>query len=203
LGGIVIMTLWLLDRAVSRDTAQARLDEAEFASLVESGHRLGEPNAPVVLLVYNDYRCGFCAALHRALRVLRRRYPQHLAVVYKHFVGTSAASGRHYLVPHGAECAAEQDVFEAYHASAFAKARILDYADAPQLLAENAAVLDSTAFRECMNSRRHVDTVRRHYQEATRLGVDATPTMFLNGIRMIGAFPLVVLDSLIVRELPR
>jgi protein-disulfide isomerase len=182
--------------------SQERLGPAEFAALLESGHGVGDPHAPAVLLVYNDYRCGFCAEFDQTVETLRSRYPQHLTVVYKHYVNVAARSGRPYLVPEGAECAAEQDAFEAYHAAAFANARALNYADAPWLIAE-AAALDSLSFERCISARRHADTVRDHYDEARQLDVQVTPTLFLNGLRLVGAVSLNALDSLIAGELAR
>ena len=59
---------------------------AEFVRAASTGHRLGPEDAPVVLLLYSDYACGFCREFDRTLRVVRRRYPQHLAVAVKPFV---------------------------------------------------------------------------------------------------------------------
>jgi len=201
-GGVAVgISVWTEGR---RDAVlgQGRLGPAEFAALLESGHGVGDPHAPAVLLVYNDYRCSFCAELDQTIETLRSRYPQHLEVVYKHYVNVAAGAGRPFLVPEGAECAAEQDRFEAYHAAAFANARALDYADAAWLIAE-AAALDSLSFERCISSRRHAQTVRDHYNEARELGVHVTPTMFLNGLRLVGALPLRALDSLIAGELAR
>ena len=40
----------------------------------------------MVLVVYSDYRCSFCRDFDRKLRAVRKRYPEHLAVVVKSFV---------------------------------------------------------------------------------------------------------------------
>jgi protein-disulfide isomerase len=201
-GGVAVGTsVWTGDVGGAA-SGQGRLGPAEFAALLESGHGVGDPHAPAVLLVYNDYRCSFCAELDHTLETLRSRYPQHLQVVYKHYVNVAADAGRPFLVPEGVECAAEQDRFEAYHAAAFANARALDYADAPWLIARSAA-LDSLSFERCISARRHAQTVRDHYDEARDPGVHVTPTLFLNGVRLVGAVPVNALDSLIAGELAR
>jgi protein-disulfide isomerase len=206
LAGSIIVMLWLLAGRPNRSApgdAPDRLQDETFSTLVSSGNRLGDTRAPAVLLVYNDYRCGFCLELHRNLERLRARYPQHLSIIYKNFVETSSAIGRQYLVPLGVACAAEQDAFEEYHVAAFSNTHVLEYADAPWILAEAAAIPDTAAFRVCMESRRYVTDVRVEYDEARQLGVRGTPTLFLNGIPIVGSVPLGILDSLIVSELPR
>ncbi|MEX0891581.1 MAG: DsbA family protein [Gemmatimonadota bacterium] len=207
MGGAAIVTAWWIagDGLLDADatTVNARLDPAEFARLTSSGQWLGERNAPAVLLVYNDYRCSFCKTLDASIERLRSKYPQHFAVVFHHFVDPSTPHRRQYLVPEGAECAAEQGVFEAFHHTAFANAGILGYSDAARILAQTIEIPSPTAFLECVSSRRHASTVAEHYQEGAKLGVAATPTMFLNGNRMIGALPLTMLDSLIVGEFRR
>jgi protein-disulfide isomerase len=203
LAGAFILGVRFLGSRAERGAAQARLAEADFAGLIASGHRVGARGSPAVLVVYNDYRCGFCAELDRTLEVLRARYPQHLDVVWKHFADPTSSAGRHYLVPQGAECAGEQDYFEEYHAAAFSNSRALGYADGAWLIARAAGVPDSAMFRQCVDSRRAAKVVEDHYGEAQRLGISATPTMFLNGLRINGTPPFEVLDSLIVREFPR
>ena len=79
---------------------------ADFLEAVSTGNRFGSDEAPVVLLLYSDYNCTFCWAFDRTLRVVMKRYPQHLAVVVKSFTPlANNASTRLFLA---AECAAEQ-----------------------------------------------------------------------------------------------
>jgi predicted DsbA family dithiol-disulfide isomerase len=204
--GAIIVLSWVVGTnrsPIGTGSAMPRMAEEHFVALLKSGHRTGEPDAPVVVVVYNDYRCGFCVRLHRTLQVLTSRYPQHLAVVWKHFGEAKSALGRQYLVPLGAECAAEQNVFEQYHAAAFDAGTILDYADAAQQVASDIGVPDTVLFRECVESRRYSSRVRHQYDEARQMGVEVTPTLFVNGIRIMGSLPLDSLDALIVSEFPR
>lgn len=206
-GGLLVGFSWLLTADAGPSAADSvfrePLGESRFASLVESGHWIGDQTAPAVLLVYNDYRCGYSAELHRTLGILRERYPQHLAIVYKHFVNTSAPQGRAYRVPEGVECAAEQGRFESYHNAVFNNPRVLKYFDGPERIARAAGMLDTGEFDSCVRSRRHAARIREQHEEAAALGVSATPTLFLNGLRIVGAVPLTQLDSMIVREFPR
>jgi len=180
-----------------------RMTPAEFSALADGGQRVGHASAPVIIVVFFDYRCGFCVKANRDLETLLARYPDHLAVVYKHFVDTSGAYGRNYLVPEGAECAAEQDWFVAFHEAAFANKAVLTYARGDSLIARAAGIPDPEAFLACVRSRRYFDRIRAQRLEGLRVGVGGTPTMFANGMPIVGAASLPTLDSLIVREFPR
>lgn len=202
-GVIVGFHLSTTERYLPRGgSVHPQLAEEDFAGLLQTGHRIGSETAPVQVLVYHDYRCGFSRELVHVMDNLIHTYPQHLAVVYKHFVDRESPSGRQYLVPLGAGCASEQGAFEAYHRAATRNAP-LGYADAASILANEAGIPDLAAFRDCLAARRYAGGVRSHYEEGRRLRVTVTPTLFLNGLRIEGLLPPEVLDSLVVSEFPR
>lgn len=212
LAGAVVLLFWFVEDQEGlvtglgdseRDVMPLALGEMEFAELIGSGQRLGSRTAPVQLLVYHDYRCGFCLQLHETLETLRSRYPQHLAVVYKHFVDRSGPSGRDYLVPLGVECAADQGMFERYHDAVYENSQSLGDASAVRRIAEAIDMHNVSAFVDCVTSRRYAERISLQHEEAGLLGTSVVPTMFLNGRPIVGALDLSALDSLIASELPR
>src|SRR5690625_1412349 len=102
-----------------------RLPLGEFSRLISDGHWLGPRDAPVVILVYSTYACGFSGDLHRSLTELRRRYPRHLSVVIKPHV--EPVRGAELDVALAAECAAEVGRFGEFHAAAFANAGVVQH----------------------------------------------------------------------------
>jgi protein-disulfide isomerase len=171
------------------------LAPARFVPLLATGQWTGPKTAPVAILLYNDYTCGFCAELHGTLEVLKRRYPQHLAVVTKHFVEPNRL--QHYKIPQAVECAADQGRFAEYHAAAFANGHLLNYTAGWRLLADSAKVPGLSAFETCVQAGHHVAKIADQYREARELGVTLTPTLLVNGTVVQGAAPLEVLDSLV------
>jgi len=113
-----------------------RVQPAAFAKASATGHWLGPREAPVVVLLYSSYTCGFCAEFHTTLTRLRERYPQHLAIVVKPFAEPSALTA--YMVPLAAECASEQDRFLEFHEAAFSNGRLLQYSRGWRELADSA-----------------------------------------------------------------
>jgi protein-disulfide isomerase len=152
---------------------------------------LGPANAPVTLVEFSDFECPVCRSLHDALRGMLPNYPQ-LRVVFKDFpleqihpwARTAAIAGR---------CAYQQD------AKAFWKMYDLIYDGQDLISAENAwgkmtdfaaqSGLNAETFKACMAGPEAGAAVDASRENGIQLEVGSTPTMFVNGRRIVGADP--------------
>jgi protein-disulfide isomerase len=152
---------------------------------------LGPANAPITLVEFSDFECPVCRALHDALRGMLANYPQ-LRVVFKDFpleqihpwARTAALAGR---------CAYQQDP------KAFWKMYDFIYDGQDLISAENAwgkmtdfanqSGLNADAFKACMASPEAGAAVDASRANGILLEVGSTPTMFVNGRRIVGADP--------------
>lgn len=184
-------------------SANGALPEAVAGSLALDAPALGPREAPVTVVLFNDYRCGFCGAMHDSLTAMLRRYPQHLRVVVRHYV--TSAEDPMYMIALGAECAAEQGAFARYHETAFRIPAVLSYSNAYKAIVDSSRLegFDHDAFETCVISRRYTGRLNDDREWARRLGVSGTPTIFVNGVPIIGAVPLATLDSVIAAALPK
>jgi len=150
---------------------------------------LGPANAPVTLVEFSDFECPVCRSLHDALRGLLPNYPQ-LRVVFKDYpleqihpwARTAALAGR---------CAYQQAP------AAFWKMYDLIYDSQDVISAENAwgkmtdfaaqSGLNADAFKACMASPEAGAAVDASRANGVQLEVGSTPTMFVNGRRIVGA----------------
>jgi len=138
-----------------------------------------------------------------ALDQIRVKYPDHLAISYRHVVGTPDPASTSYRLALAAECAAEQERFEQFNASV--------YRDPPRVapnsvvlaLAKSSGVPAADEFLSCLNGRKYADKVAADNALARQIGVDATPYWFLNGVGNRGAPDPPALEKLIVREFRR
>ena len=165
----------------------------EWRELAAAGHRLGPADAPVVVVEFSDFQCPFCAAAARDLRELRQRYPDQVALVYRHFPLTS-------IHPHAraaavaAECAAEQDRFKAYHDLLF------EYQDEIGLrtwtdFAEEAGVHLLDGFSSCLDAERASDRVTADSRAARRVRLRATSSVIINGLLLPGTPTYEILEA--------
>ncbi len=152
---------------------------------------MGPANAPVTLVEFSDFECPVCRALHDALRGMLPNYPQ-LRVVFKDFpleqihpwARTAALAGR---------CAYQQNP------AAFWKMYDFIYDGQELISAENAwskmtdfasqSGLNADAFKACMASPEAGAAVDASRANGILLEVGSTPTMFVNGRRIVGADP--------------
>jgi protein-disulfide isomerase len=173
------------------DLAKDPLAENRAQLQTKDSPSLGPANAPVTLVEFSDFECPVCRRLHDALRSLLPNYPQ-VRVVFKDFpleqlhpwARTAALAGR---------CAYQQD-----HA-AFWKMYDLIYDGQDLISAENAwskmtdfagqAGLNADAFKACMASPEAGAAIDASHANGVQLEVSSTPTMFVNGRRIVGADP--------------
>ena len=152
----------------------------------------GDAKAPVALVEYSDFECPVCRSLHDTLRNILPNYGNKVRVVFKDFpleqihpwARTAALGGR---------CAYSQDP------KAFWKIYDLIYDNQEIISAENAWTkmldyagqigLDTDKFKACLASPEAGAAVNASHDNGTKLEVTSTPTVFVNGRRMVGADP--------------
>ncbi len=149
----------------------------------------GPDNAQVVVVEYADFQCPTGRQLHNVLREIAPNYPQvrfifkDLPLTQIHpWAMTAAVAGRcAYQQNHGAFWKMSDSIFgnQAVISAENAWQKMLDFA--------GQLGLDSNAFRTCMASPQAAAAVAESVKEAQGLKVLNTPTVFVNGRKMIGA----------------
>jgi protein-disulfide isomerase len=180
-----------LVRGEISDLTKDPLAETRALLQIKDAPSLGDPKALVTLVEFSDFECPVCRSLHDVLRGMLPNFPQ-VRVVFKDFpleslhpwARTAALAGH---------CAYEQDP------KAFWKVYNLIYDQQELISAANAwtkmsdfagqAGLNAEAFRSCMASPEAGAAVEASKANGQRLEVGSTPTVFVNGRRLIGADP--------------
>jgi len=153
---------------------------------------MGDAKAPVTLVEYSDFECPVCRNLHDVLRGMLQSYAGKIRVVFKDFpieqihpwARTAALAGR---------CAYQQDP------KAFWKVYDLIYDNQELISAANAwtkmtdyasqSGLNADAFKSCMASPEAGAAVNASHANGQLMEVSSTPTIFVNGRRIVGADP--------------
>jgi predicted DsbA family dithiol-disulfide isomerase len=63
--------------------------------------------------------------------------------------------------------------------------------------------MDATKFNACLDSSKYAERVRDGVAAGTRLGVNSTPTLYINGRMLMGAQPYDTFAAIIDEELAR
>jgi protein-disulfide isomerase len=174
-------------------------DVVRYDVPVDDDPGIGPEDAAITIVEFSDYQCPYCQRWHAEVYTkLLVDYPDEVRIVYRDFPLTSIHSE---AVPaaEAANCAFEQGSFWEYHDKLFSGELTLGQ-DAYLQYASSLG-LDMENFEECVASRRYADEVQADFQYAANLGVQSTPTFFLNGIPIVGAQPYEVFKQIIDMEL--
>ena len=151
----------------------------------------GPADAKVTVVEFSDFECPFCA---RAWEIFEKEvYPQYgdkVRFVFKQMPLTQIHPFSEDAAV-ASMCALQQgnDQFWKLYNGLFAAQNEITKENLPAKVEQiaTAAGLDVPKLKDCLASRKSLDAVRADQQEAAAVGVNSTPTFFVNGRRVQGA----------------
>ncbi|MFM9369136.1 DsbA family protein [Streptomyces sp. Da 82-17] len=151
----------------------------------------GRADAPVVLVEYADFKCGFCGKFARDTEPgLVKKYVENgtLRIEWRNFPIFGAESE---AAARGAWAAGRQGRFWQFHEAAYAEGAKEKGFGAERLtaLAEQAGVEDLDRFAKDLDSAAAKKAVGEDTEEAYKLGATSTPSFLVNGRPLAGAQP--------------
>lgn len=150
----------------------------------------GTPGAPVVLVVFSDFECPYCKEEAKMLRQnLPSAYPKQVRTYFIDFpleqihpwAKAAAIAGRCIFHQRDSSFWAYHDWLYDHQAEITAdniRAKVLEWA--------KGANLDVLALQHCMDAKTTEPEVNRNIEMARSLQVNQTPTLFVNGRRLLG-----------------
>ncbi len=148
----------------------------------------GDTTAPVTIEEYSDFQCPACKSLEPVLEKVLQDFPGQVQLVYNDFPLTTIHDHAVATAEAG-QCALAQDKFWEYHDLLFQRQSLWAQAtDITAVLTEYAVELglDSTQFSTCLASDETVPSITEDTAEGKQAKVSSTPTLFVNGERLIG-----------------
>jgi protein-disulfide isomerase len=154
---------------------------ARVSDGVEAIHARGTADATVTLEEFADFECLACARLATTLDQLARDYHERVRITFYHFPLPGHRHAQEAAIV--AEAAALQGRFWEMHDLLYREQGNWSKAADVQLLFENYAKrlgLSLERFNKDMEGERTKARVVSDQQQAARLGVTSTPTVFIN-----------------------
>ncbi len=202
----IIDTVHQLRTKKARDAYLAEL-RAQYGVVVElsqpsarvevaDAERLGSEKAPVQIIEFADYECPYCQKVNDDLRRLREQFGDQVSLVFKDFPLPS-----HPLAARAAEaarCAGAQGKFWEFHDALFQNKRLQT---SELKLQARTLKLDTASFDKCLDGGEQIAVVKKDAQEARRLGLEGTPSFFINGHFMSGSIGYEKLRGTVLQEL--
>jgi protein-disulfide isomerase len=184
---LVVLGIVLYARLAPRAAAGAAGGELTF----EGRPMLGDPEAPVEIAVFEDFKCPACAyfdedILPRVERELIQTGQARMYFIHYPFLGPDSTTAAI-----ASECAYRQDeaAFWDFKTYIFRSqgdetqewatpARLADIAR------NNVPALDADELRACTEEERYADVIRADRELGNRAGVRGTPTVLVNGVAL-------------------
>ena len=152
----------------------------------------GPADAPLTVVELADFECPFCLQLWTAVGEYLEHTSFGVRVVFVHFPldsdcnpGVEPTHFRACAAAVAAECAGRHDAFFEYgdllyrNQPLFQREQLIGYA--------TELGLPEDEFEACLDDPEAENAVRRSIVRARRMGIETTPTFFVNGYRFQGA----------------
>ncbi len=195
------------DRATMLRMVKFDLTKDPFADLMSKIDVSGRPtrgakSAKVIVVNFDDFECPYCSRMHQTLfPEILKEYGDRVTFIYKDYPMPAEMHPWALHAAVDANCLAAQngdaywDFADYIHANqrevsgeATPGARVAAL-DRLTLLQGQKHNLDATKLQSCIKAQDET-AVKASMKEGDDLGINATPTMFVNGQKIDGAVPI-------------
>ena len=198
----MLIVVTLIIRQSNRDAVEIASVDQEMPAYAD-GRALGSVDAPVLVQNFSNFPCSHCRTLATgAALLIESNFVESGLVRYEyHYATFDQSVGR--FAAEAAECANQQGVFWPYHDILYANqtgARD-QYSESRLIAFAEDLDLDGREFRSCLNDGKSSAVVKQDAELAADMGVNATPTIFINGEKVEGSMPFEVYKEIIEQKL--
>ena len=164
----------------------------------------GPKDAKVTIVEYSDFQCPFCSRVYTTLENdVLKDYGDKVRFVFKNFPLPMHPWAEDAAV--ASECAFQEgnDKFWLMYNGLFSKQGDItkdNLKEKASAIAKDGG-LDVAKFQDCFDNKKTKDAVDADVKEATSLGVNSTPTFFVNGRKLAGALSPADFKQAIDREM--
>ncbi len=160
---------------------------------MENGKGLGNPNAKVKVLVFEDFQCPICKEYSASVepQLDTNTYITSGQVYYEFmqwpFIDNSSLTKESHQAANASMCALEQGRFWDYHDMLFANQGAENqgsFNDARLKAFAQSLGLNTSQFNSCFSADKYSNEINSDYQEGVNMGVSGTPSVFVNGTQV-------------------
>lgn len=152
-------------------------DPPVFDIPIEDRPWRGGATAPVTIIEFTDYECPSCGATQPLLEEIVQEFGDKVKLVARNYPLDQHKFA--FKAAEAAESAREQGKYWEYVAILFKNQNALEVDKLKEYAGQLG--LDRRKFDAALDSGKFVDKVKRDLAEGDKVGVDSTPTVFING----------------------
>jgi protein-disulfide isomerase len=140
----------------------------------------GNQTAAHYLVEFSDFQCPACKAFSSEVEKINQKYSDKLLIVYRNFPLPQHELSRSAAVV--ADAAGQQGKFWEMEKLLFENQESLSVEKFASLAGE--LNLDMTKYNEALNDQKIKDKIQADVDYGNQIGIDATPTFYLDGIKL-------------------
>lgn len=190
-----------VDFSISQSLVNANSGQAEVKNYLDyvrkSDPVFGNKQAKITIIAFIDFECPYSQKAYADFQQVMEKYEPVAKVVFKN----TPLSDIHPNAMPAAEagmCAEAQNKFWQYHSYLFT-AKLLDKDSL--LNAAEAIGLDKNKFLLCLEKEQYKKDIEQDLRDALSMGVNGTPTYFVNGVKVVGVLSIAEWDKIIIQFL--
>ncbi|MDJ0784856.1 MAG: thioredoxin domain-containing protein [Desulfosarcinaceae bacterium] len=140
----------------------------------------GPVDAPVTIVIFSDFECGFCARMAEMLTEVRVAYPEEVRLVFKNY----PLRGHRFALraAQAALAAGTMGRFWEFHDALYENFDQLNEQKLDEIRA--SLNLDKDTFAAQLQAPQVIDAIRADMRLGREVKVTGTPTVFVNGRRL-------------------
>ncbi len=159
--------------------------QSKPVSLTNEGWVRGANNAPITLVEFADFQCPACKAYHPIVKEVLKSNDGKVKLLFKHFPLTSIHKNA-FPAAIAAEAAGVQGKFFEMHDLLYEHQEEWAQMSAPEAKEKFISFasdlkLNMEKFKADLDKKELADKIKQNQDEGGQIGVNATPTFFLNG----------------------
>jgi len=155
-------------------------ESPEFTIATDDQPAKGAANASVTIVAFSDFECPSCAQEHPVLERIVSEFGDRVRLVMRDFPLSQHANAR--KAAEAAEAAREQGKYWEYATVLFRNQSALGVDKLRQYASEIG--LDRKRFDASLDSGKLAEKVQRDVIDGHKLGINGTPTLYINGKRV-------------------
>lgn len=193
---------------LSQDPYEAIMKKIDIAGRPVRGNK----DAKVTIVNFDDYQCPYCAMMHGVLtQDILKTYGNEIKIVYKDFPLTEIHPwAKHAAIDANCLAAENQSAYWNFVDDVHEHSKEMSHGFTPEQQKDKLDMMtieqgqksgvDMGKLQACVKAQNDQAVMASH-NEAELLGIDATPTMFINGQKVSGALPADDIKAIINRAL--
>ena len=194
IGGIGLITLLIFIGGIffmSRGGQEQKtvMSAEDIAILARNNdHKITSKNAKVTVVEFADFQCPACGATHPVLKQILDEYKGKVTFVYRHFPLPQHQNA--IIAAKAAEAAGSQGKFWEMHDMLYENQSDWGESGASaEIFVQYAKSLklDVKKFTSDLNSKAYDNRIQQDKVDGMTLGVNATPTLYINNEKLVGS----------------